>query len=198
MADFALTAQVRALSGKGAARKLRAQGLVPAVLYGNTEKELNLAVPERALNRLLGASLIDLQVEGESQPRPVIIKEIQKDPVSNQLLHVDFMQVRLDQPITTVVPLTLVNEDRRESDGGIVEQILREIEVTCLPTQIPEFIAVDVSGLKINDTLRVADVVAPPGVEVTTDPEEVVVTVAAPAEPVAEETAEEAETADAE
>src|SRR5690606_29103755 len=118
MADFALTAQVRALSGKGAARKLRAQGLVPAVLYGNTEKELNLAVPERALNRLLGASLIDLQVEGESQPRPVIIKEIQKDPVSNQLLHVDFMQVRLDQPITTVVPLTLVNEDRRESDGG--------------------------------------------------------------------------------
>jgi len=194
MADFALTAQVRALSGKGAARKLRAQGLVPAVLYGNTEKELNLAVPERALNRLLGAS----QVEGESQPRPVIIKEIQKDPVSNQLLHVDFMQVRLDQPITTVVPLTLVNEDRRESDGGIVEQILREIEVTCLPTQIPEFIAVDVSGLKINDTLRVADVVAPPGVEVTTDPEEVVVTVAAPAEPVAEETAEEAETADAE
>ncbi len=197
MADFALTAQVRALSGKGAARKLRAQGLVPAVLYGDTKQDINLVVPEKAMNRLLSASLIDVMIEGESKARPVIIKEVQKDPVSNQLLHVDLMQVSLDQPIATLVPLTLINEDQRENDGGILEHILREVEVTCLPTQIPEFIEVDVAGLKMLDSLRVADLVTPEGVEVTTSPDEVVVTVSAPAKQVEEEeTAEDGETAD--
>lgn len=194
MADIALEAQGRALTGKGAAHKLRAEGFVPANLYGVNVESRNLAVPARSLGRLLKSghsnSLINLSVEGEKSPRPVIIKEVQSDPVSNEIWHVDFLQVALDQAVSTTVPVLLVGEEKRESDGGIVNHLLREIEISCLPTNIPEHVEVDVSGLKLHQTLTVSDVTFPAGVEPLTDADEAVVSISAPTVAPAEETEE--------
>ncbi|MBO8127348.1 MAG: 50S ribosomal protein L25 [Firmicutes bacterium] len=202
MAINALQVQERALTGKGPARHLRTQGLIPGVMYGAGTNR-HLAVPERALSKVLAsqATLINLTIEGEDKELPVIIKEVQRDPVTQALLHVDFFQVDLNKPVSTTVPLVLVGEENRENDGGIIEHVLRELEISCLPTAIPDHIEVDVSGLKVHDTLHVKDIALPEGIKAETDPDELVVSVVSPgASPVEEgaEAAEEGKAAEAE
>ena len=204
MAEIALEAQERALTGKGAARKLRAEGFIPAIVYGHKSDNKHLAISEKPLTRLVHSgqsnALIELSVDGEKEKRPVIIKEIQADPITTHLLHVDFLQVALDEPVNTVVPVVLVGEEQRAHDGGIVEHILRELEISCLPTIIPESIKVDVSDLKLYDTLNVENLKVPAGIEVTNSPDEVVLSIVAPVIETEEETeeAEDVETTAAE
>ncbi|MDI3280958.1 MAG: 50S ribosomal protein L25, partial [Bacillota bacterium] len=167
---------------------------------GRGENRL-LKVEARALNRLVheGAvgHLVDLSyTRGEKkQTRPVLIKEIQRDPVRGHLLHVDFHAVAMDEPVTTMVPVVLTGEGRRVSDGGIIQHGIRELEISCLPVHIPEHIEVDVSGLKLGESLKVGDLKVSKEIQILTPPEDVVVSVVAPAkageaEALAEEAAE--------
>ena len=110
----------------------------------------------------------------------MLIKEVQRDPARGDLLHVDFHKVDLDTEVQTTVPLVLVGEDARENDGGFSSQTLRDLQITCLPTKIPEQIEVDISGLKIGETLTVGDLTLPEGVQAMDDPDVGIVTIVAP------------------
>lgn len=182
MADFQLAVEERKETGKGANRRLRRAGYIPGVVYGPGKDSMPLKVEERTLQKLLrevGTShLIDLKIGDET--KTVLVKEVQHDPVRGQLLHVDFHEVPLDREITATVPVVLAGEDQRVSDGGVISHSLRELEVACLPTNIPEHFEVDISGLSIGDSILVRDIKPPEGIRLLTDPEETVVSVVAP------------------
>lgn len=192
MANAALDVELRTQTGKGAARRLRRSGKVPAVLYGSSRESVELAVPASTVQKLLHSrgttGLVELRYDGKSQV--ALVKEIQTDPVRGTPLHVDFQAVSLDQEVQVAVPLVVLSEEMRTKDGGIISLNLRELVVYCLPTQIPESISIDVSGLAIGDTLTAGQLPLPEGVRLAGDGDEVVISVVAPQrEPVAAEEA---------
>lgn len=172
----------RTETGKGAANRVRREGNVPAVMYGPKIGNRNLYVSANTIEKLLasgaGGQLIDVAIGAEKHT--VLIKEVQRDPARGDLLHVDFHKVDLDTEVQTTVPLVLVGEDARENDGGFSSQTLRDLQITCLPTKIPEQIEVDISGLKIGETLTVGDLTLPEGVQAMDDPDVAIVTIVAP------------------
>lgn len=182
MTRLGINAEIRTEAGKGPARRLRQQGKVPGIVYGTGVDELKVQVDANPLQKLLttagAGGLIDLNIDGET--KVVLIRDIQREPNQGQLLHVDFHAVNLSQEVQTQVPLVIVGEESRPTDGGIIAPGLREVVVTCLPTAIPERIDVDVSGLGLGESLTVGDLQAPEGVVINTIPEEVVVSVMAP------------------
>lgn len=185
MSRMVLRGQLREERGKGAARKVRREGQVPAVLYGHsTPSGQPIAVDGADVRRLLAQGgfgrLVDLDL-GQAGRRIALAKDIQFDPVRGDVIHADFHEVALDEKVQVQVPVQVANEEERPKDGGIVGVLLRELTVACLPTAIPEAIAVDVSGLAIGDVLHVRDVSAPEGVELLDDPDTPVVNVTAPA-----------------
>lgn len=200
MSNAKLTAQVRTETGKGAARKLRQAGHIPGTLYGADKSTQSISVEQRRLAHIVQEaglhSLIDLQLSGGAAGKAsayrVLIKEIVRDPVREDLVHVDFHAVALDQEMQTVVAVVVEGEEAR-TDDGIVTVVLRELNVACLPTAIPESLTVDVSQLAIGDVVTVADIVAPDGVRILNEPEEAVVTIVPPQAEAAEDTDEAAE-----
>ena len=190
-----MVAQVRAGRGKGYRNRLAAQGKIPAVVYGKAVGSLPVEISLRELRKLLGgevtrSKVLDLKIAGDGWERQekVLIKEMQHDPLTGRLIHVDFHQISLTEEVTTTVPVELAGEPVGIKKGGILQHQLREVEISCLPTAIPEAITVDVSGLDVGDTIFVRDLVVPEGVKVLADPDEVVATVVeAEAEEVAEE-----------
>lgn len=182
MAEIALVVQPRTEVGKNAAKKLRRQGLVPGVVYGPGREPVPVSVSDRDLMRVARIAgytkLIDLDIAGDK--RVVLIKELANDPIKDSVIHVDFQEVRMDREIQTLVPIVFVGEDKRESDGGIISAGLRELAIRCLPSAIPDAIEVDISGMKIGDTLLVSDLSLPEGVICEDDPEEVVVSITVP------------------
>jgi large subunit ribosomal protein L25 len=202
--ELKLKAEKREDSGKGAARKLRAAGRVPAVLYGHGVGPMAVSVDARDLFHVLHGSagtnvLVDLQVDGAqhlSLPR-----EIQRDHVRGRYLHVDFLAVRRDETVTVSVPVRVVGESPGVKAGGVIEHHLWELQVECLPGDVPDGIEADVSKLQVGDSLRVADLLPPQGVSVLTPLEESVIAVVIPQVRVVEEVeaaAEEGEEAAAE
>jgi large subunit ribosomal protein L25 len=172
--------------GSAESRRLRRQGLVPGVLYGNGEP-VAITVAERELRRALtGAgglhAILDVEVDGKGKARASILKEYQVDPVRGGLTHVDLQEVRLDQAITASVSLYLLGGDDAPGvrEGGVLSQPLREISVEALPLEVPERLELDVSGMEIGATLRIADIVAPEGTKLLDEPETVVATITAP------------------
>lgn len=202
-----LDAQLRAETGKGPARRLRQAGRIPGVVYSAKEPTHSISVDALLLNRVEQEaglhSLIDLHVgEGEGDEgkvHRVLISEIVRDPVRGDLVHVDFHAVALDEEMQTVVEIVVEGEEAR-TDDGIVNVVLRELDISCLPTDIPESLSVDVAGLFIGDVVTVADVTVPEGVTLLNGPEEPVVTITPPEEIVeaAAEAEGDAEEADAE
>ena len=197
MADYQLEIQLRDSRGKGAARKMRAAGRIPAICYGRGEP-VSLSLDPRMLDRLLHTSdagmntLIDLRGDASIEGRTVLLKEVQRDPVSGAALHADLYTLDLTRTVEVSVPLHLTGKAPGVELGGILDQALRELELECLPTAIPREILVDVSSLDIGDSLHVRDIALPEGVELISEPELSVVSVVAPT--VAEEAApEEAE-----
>ncbi|HWC32058.1 MAG TPA: 50S ribosomal protein L25, partial [Actinomycetota bacterium] len=178
--EVRLKAEKRDGAGKGVARKIRATGNVPAILYGPTQEAFPLQVRERdlwhALHTDAGTNvLVNLAVDGDTflaMPR-----EVQRDIVRGTLLHVDFLQIRRDVEIQVDVPIQLVGDSQGVQEGGVVEHHLWEVRVECLPTNVPESIDADITNLGVNDALHVSDITAPDGVKILTPPEEVVVTV---------------------
>jgi len=159
--------------------------VVPAVLYGGAKLE-TVAVDPRAVLRIIhghegSTQLLTLKFEGDAGSRMAIIRDLQFDPVSENLLHVDLQEVTADRAITVRVAVHPVGEAAGvKEQKGILNVVLHEIEVSCLPTQIPERIDADVSALMIGDVLTVAELRVPEGVRVVNDPGQAVVTVAAP------------------
>jgi large subunit ribosomal protein L25 len=201
MSEYKLAAENRSEAGKGAARRLRASGRVPAVLYGHGTKPQHLSVDARQFGQALRTDagvnvLISLEV-GRDQ-HLALAKEIQRHPVKGNLIHVDFIQVRRGEKVHVQVPVHLVGEAPGAREGGILDQDLYQLNVEAEVTAVPEAVEADVSGLGIGEVLRVADLKAPDGAAILDDSEASVVSVVAPtveAEPEAEE-AEEGEVAE--
>jgi large subunit ribosomal protein L25 len=200
-----LTIKKREGSGKEVAKRLRRQGLVPAVLYGGGAPQ-TLTVGYRDVIKVIqgregSTTLLTLKFEdGGGSARTAIIRDMQFDPVSEKVIHVDLQEVRMDRAITVGVPVFATGEaEGVKEQGGILETILREVQVSCLPGLIPERITVDVSALMIGDVLTVANLAPPEGVKILNDPGQAVVTVSPPmAEEVAAPAAAAAEVAPAE
>jgi large subunit ribosomal protein L25 len=183
MAEVKLQAESRDVVGKGAARKIRAAGKVPAVLYGPALEPLRLAVDAKELWHALHTDagtnvLINLAVDGETYL--TMPREVQRDIVRGSLLHVDFLRIRRDVAIHVEVPIHLVGESAGVKEGGVIEHHLWELRVECLPSDVPESIEADVSRLGIGDSLHVSDLKPPPGCTVLTPTEETVVSVVPP------------------
>jgi len=173
MANASLTATARATSGKGAARSLRREGSVPAVIYGHAREAQSLAVPSRDLEKLLGtiaagSTVVELAIDGKTSR--TLIREIQRHPFKRHVLHVDFLELVAGEKITVSIPLVLhgVPEGVRLG-GGILEQMLREVEVEVDPANIPNHIDVDVSQLIVGHSVHVRDLNIPAGVTVLAD-----------------------------
>ena len=198
--ELKIEARTRDLTGKRGARKTRVQGDVPAVLYGLGSESRNLAVKKGDLwDAIRGEAglnvLIDLWVmDGkEKTSHLVMIKELQKHPVREEILHVDFLMVARDERIRMRVPVVIAGEEESAGlkNGGTLQHNLWDVEVECLPTSIPEGLSLDISGLDIGDSLRVSDLVVPGEVEILVGSEDVVVNILAPR--VVEEKVEEEE-----
>jgi len=161
--------EVREREDRGSrhARRLRADGVIPGVLYGNGEPRA-ISVPERALrSAMTGPSglhaILDVVLEGQKTVHPSILAEYQQDPVRGTIAHIDLREVRLDRPIQASVVVQLVGEAAGAKEGGVVSLVQRELNVEALPMDIPEHIDVDVTAMEIGDVLRLEDITAPEG-----------------------------------
>lgn len=179
---------VRSEVGKSAARRLRAAGKIPAVLYGRGIASVPLSVDAAALSRALegtawGATLLRLRIEGDDieDPSPsVMIAEVQREPARGRLLSIDFRRISLAEKVHTSVPVVHINQSPGVKLGGILEHLAHELSVECLPTDIPDHLEADISGLGIGDVLRVSDLTPPPEVRLLAAPDDVVIVVAPP------------------
>jgi len=173
----------RTQTGSRAARRMRGSGRVPGVLYGGEGDSLCFDVDARELRVALASSgaVLDLSVDG-AKATPVVLKEAQRDPVRGHTVHVDMLRVRLDEAIHATVPLELAGTDDAPGvkEGGVLEQITRELNVEALPTAIPESIVHDIGEMQIGETISLAVVVMPEGVTLLDDAEETVVATLSP------------------
>jgi large subunit ribosomal protein L25 len=181
-----LTADERSERGSRAVRRLRRDGLVPGVVYGGSDGDsTSFKVDSRALRHVLvdGSALIDLEVAGRT--RPVIVKDQQLHPVRGEVMHIDLLEVRLDEKIQTTVAVHIEGTEEAPGikEGGVLEQVTHQLNIEALPTAIPEFVSVDVSGMEIAATMNLSEVAVPEGVTFLDDPEETVIaTVVVPTE----------------
>jgi len=181
MSENLLSVQRRTPSGKGGARQLRKNGLIPGVFYGHNEPALHFAVNAMALSRLMRGShrIINLQIE-DDDVRACLIRELQRDPVDDKPYHIDLLAVHTGERLTTTVPLKLVGLAAGvKNEAGVLEHGLMELSIECLPADIPEIVEVDVSALVIGQSLHVSDV-SIPNVEILDDPSVMIAHVTAP------------------
>jgi large subunit ribosomal protein L25 len=182
-----LEVDARPERGTRATRRMRREGIVPGVVYGGTGQEdaVSFKVNARVLRHVLidGSALIDLKVDGKTLP--VIVKDRQLDPVRDEIIHIDLLEVRLDEKIQTVVGVHIegVDEAPGVKEGGVLEQVSHQLNIEALPTAIPDNIVVDVSGMEIAATMHLSELKAPEGVEFLDDLEETIIaTVVVPTE----------------
>jgi large subunit ribosomal protein L25 len=195
-----LAVDVRETSGKGVARKLRAQGRVPGVLYGHGVDPVSLVFDPDALESLLRKSdaglntLFDLDGAAGVAGKTVLVKDMQRHPAHGYLMHADLYAIDVTERISVSVPIHLIGIPHGVSmGGGLLDHSLRELELDCLPRSIPDSVDVDVSALELGDSVHVSDLALPDGVELRTDAGQSVASVVAPKveeEPVADEVAE--------
>jgi len=184
MASVQLSATPRDGTGKGAARSLRASGRIPGIIYGHGREPQALAIDNRELEKLLSkisaeSTVIELTLDGKSAQ--TLIREIQRHPFKRQILHVDFQELVAGEKIIVRLPIVLSGvPDGVRQDGGVLDQTLRELEVEVDPSNIPSNIEIDVTPLKIGDSIHVRDVKVPEGVEVITELDSSVCVVSAP------------------
>jgi large subunit ribosomal protein L25 len=165
--------------GSRNAKRLRRQGLIPGVLYGKGHSR-TIAVDERALRAALTGpsglhAIVDVVIEGQKTPHHAVLKEYEQHPIRGTITHIDFHEVRLDQPIQATVAVQLVGDSIGVRQGGVIQHVTREIQLQALPTSIPEHIDVDVSNLDVGDTIRLENLPVFEGVEYLGDPYETVI-----------------------
>ncbi|MDB6147473.1 MAG: ctc [Spartobacteria bacterium] len=189
-----LKAEPRSETGRSAVRKLKARGIVPAVIYGGKEKPQPLQVSARDVHTMLSHAageniLVELEIAGEKSNKSALIQEIQHAPLGGNVLHIDFHAISMDEAIQAEVPLEPTGVSTGVKNfGGLLEQSLRSLAVECLPRDLPDRITVDVSAMNIGDTIHVRDIQLPQGVVAKVQPDLTAFSVVAPAveeEPVA-------------
>ncbi|MFK9006026.1 50S ribosomal protein L25/general stress protein Ctc [Pseudomonas pergaminensis] len=168
MNDFTLNAQARTDLGKGASRRLRHAANIPAVVYGGNKAAESVTILAKEIAKLFEneaaySHVIELNVDGAKQN--VIVKAMQRHPSKQFIMHADFVRVVAGQKLTAIVPVHFVGEEAPVKKGGEISHVLNEIEVTCLPKDLPEFIEVDLSALEIGAIVHLSDLKAPKGVE---------------------------------
>lgn len=184
MAAVTLTAQARQERGKNAMRRLRRQGLVPGVVYGHGDETRTIALKAQELEKLLASisvenTIIGLSIDG-GKPADTLIREVQQHPARRAVLHVDFLQIHAGEKIHLEVPVRLHGSPVGVRDnGGVLQEVLRELHVECLPRDIPEAVDLEIGHLDIGDSVHVKDI-SIPNVKILNDPDLVVVTVLAP------------------
>jgi large subunit ribosomal protein L25 len=194
-----LKAKKRDAVGKGEASKERRAGLVPGTMYGEGQEAVSLTLDAREFTRLVhgrGGEHAIVQLDIENAPdlsSPAMVKAVQHHPLRDNIVHADFMRIRLDQRITTAVSVTLVGESVGVIEGGVLDHQLREVEIECLALDVPETIEVDVSALTIGDSLHVSDLAVPENVTLLTESNRAVAAIMAPRVVEEEAAAEEVE-----
>ncbi|MCX4063537.1 50S ribosomal protein L25/general stress protein Ctc [Pseudomonas sp. S1Bt30] len=168
MTEFTLNAQARTDLGKGASRRLRHAANIPAVVYGGSKPAESVTILAKEIAKLFEneaaySHVIELNVDGSKQN--VIVKAMQRHPSKQFIMHADFVRVVAGQKLTAIVPVHFVGEEAPVKKGGEISHVLNEIEVTCLPKDLPEFIEVDLSALEIGAIVHLSDIKAPKGVE---------------------------------
>lgn len=203
---FELKADIRENTGKGVARELRRNESIPAVLYGAKNPPMSLSVKAKMIENAFKQSehsqvLVNLSVMGsegkEERKCPVIIKEVQVAPLSNELLHADFLEIDLSKKVRVNVPVEPVGKAKGVELGGLLQVIRRELEVLCMPLEIPDSIKIDVTALEVGDSVHVEEINIE-GIEIPADVNFTVITVVAPKGGTVEEEEEEGEEAEAE
>jgi len=184
VANASLSAKLRNEVRTNAVKKLRAQGQVPAIVYGRGEQNRKLVLDALEVDRLFARihrenTIITLNIEGAGEVK-VLVREVQSDPVKPLYLHIDFYQVHSNEMVAVEVPIILEGTPAGVRAGGLLQRVLDEIELRVMPDQIPEAIHADVSGLEINDSLHVRDLALPQGVTSTIDGERTVCSVMPP------------------
>lgn len=189
MEEIFLDAQLREEKGRGRVKDLREKGFIPAVIYSDGKESQALKVSNSELIRLMHQQhriegvIINIKIKDDKKfkSRPCLIKEIQYDPVGGNIKHVDFNQISLTKAIKVNVPVVAKGEPAGvKQEGGALEHILWDIEVECLPSNIPKEFEVDVTQMKIGDSVHVKDLTAPEGVKILNDPTSIILSVAAP------------------
>ncbi len=187
MKQIEFTVSVRHKTGKEIARKLRAQGLIPAVIYGPGSEPIPLTVKANELKKVLyryrGEQIIfnlTLEDNGSSIKKMALVKELQYHPVTDEILHVDFYEISMEREVEVEVPIELVGKAKGVEAGGHLQQLLQTMTVACLPKAIPDKIEIDVTDLGLGDVLKVRDLTPPEGVRYLDNPDEPIVTILAP------------------
>jgi len=181
-----LSARLRKVTGNSPARSLRREGRIPAVLYGPKTEPILLSIDSKEFELItkkstIGSVLLNLQIQnGDTQNRPAMVKELQTHPVTQRFLHVDFYEIDMQRKIRVMVPVVVRGKAKGVEEGGLLQIVRREIEVLCLPTEIPEAFEVDVTDLDIGDAIHLEDIQAVGNVEISGDEDVTVVTVLAP------------------
>jgi len=182
MKEISIAATARPATGKGPARRSRQEGNIPAVVYGPEIQPMVVEVPERvfraAMKTAHTSSILNLNVDGKENR--VILRDLQRDPVTNRVIHMDFHAISMTKPINVALPIKFVGTPRGvKTDGGIMQATMRELEISCLPDKIPEVFEINVDDLGIGDSLHVSDL-SIPDVEIVTPARRTVVVISAP------------------
>ncbi|HEY5388469.1 MAG TPA: 50S ribosomal protein L25 [Thermoleophilia bacterium] len=185
MDKVSLVVQKRDVTGTRNAKRLRKSGLIPGVLYGHGKEAKVLAVDPHTLRVALSSSagthaVLEVTFEGQKSAHHAIVKELELDRVKSTVIHIDLQEIRLDETIETTVAVNFIGEAKGVKTGGMLDESTREINVRGLVTAIPEHFELDISELDVNDTAKVADLVAPEGIEILDDPEQVICSVLPP------------------
>lgn len=186
MKNVTLSAEKREGTGKGVARKLRQAGRVPAVVYGREMDSIHISLDGHEADLLFRSipvdnTIIELTVEGDKEPHQTLVRDIQTHPWKGTLVHVDFLRIQAGVMVDVNVPIHLVGTPIGVKDeGGVLEQTIHDLPISCIPSAIPESIELDVSGMELNDVLHVSDLVVGEGVEIQLPSERTVCSVSVP------------------
>ena len=198
MEKFELNVNVRKTTGNSPARELRRSGLIPAVLYGPQTEPVLLSVSAKDLEQIfkkgnVGSMILNLVIQnGQKVTKPAMIKELQSHPVSGSFIHIDFYEIDMNRKINVMIPVVTVGKSKGVEDGGLLQIVRRELEVLCLPGDIPETIEIDITDLDIGDSIHMEEIPLGDNIELLSDANFTVVTIVSPK---VEEVAEEAEEA---
>ena len=188
---------------KNASRRLRAEGFIPAVVYGLAQEPLEIKINSKEFkDTIKGKSLsnlildIHVKVDGKDKEEITLIKDMQKDPINADILHIDFIRIQMKTEVEATVPVHILNEEIStgiKEEGGVLQHGLREIHIMCLPADIPDMLEYDIKELHIGENVRVSDIIVNEGIKILNNPDEVVVSIIHPTHLVAEETVAEEE-----
>jgi large subunit ribosomal protein L25 len=182
--SFKIKAEKREIFGKNASRRLRREGMIPAVLYGSDTSNVPLTLKKQDIFMILRSDTGEntvFQVSFDSEKRDVMIKELQRDPVTDEILHADFVHIAMDKAVRVSVPVVSVGEAVGvKTEGGFVDFVTREVEIECLPKDIPEEIEIDISGLHLRQSLKAGNIALPEGVKLITPSNTIVILIEVP------------------